>query len=147
MCQHREWGTMAAAIGNLGHDLLTDIVGWLWVVLYVGIHTVCTAIGNTLSTRWWWASSLATELSAWQPPHQIGCCVASSGQQHNWGMMRGGRGGKIGRRRAGGDDSYSRWVCASINHGSRRCPTATMGPHSQLLSIHQSANILCNKTT
>jgi hypothetical protein len=35
---------MAAAIGNLGHDLLTDIVGWLWVVLYVGIHAVLSRL-------------------------------------------------------------------------------------------------------
>jgi hypothetical protein len=31
---------MAAAIGHLGHNASTDVVGWLWVVLYVGIHTV-----------------------------------------------------------------------------------------------------------
>jgi hypothetical protein len=26
---HREWGTMAAAAGHLGHDVSTDIVGLL----------------------------------------------------------------------------------------------------------------------
>ncbi len=40
MRQRQEWGTMAATIGHLGHDLSMDIVGWLWAVLYVGICTV-----------------------------------------------------------------------------------------------------------
>jgi hypothetical protein len=43
---------MAAAICHLGHDALTDIVGWLWVVLYFGIRRVLyQAIGYTLLTR------------------------------------------------------------------------------------------------
>jgi hypothetical protein len=45
-------------------------------------------------------------------------------------------GGKIGGRGTGGDD-----------HGGRCRPMATMGPHSQLLSIQQSANLLCDRTT
>jgi hypothetical protein len=35
-------------------------------------------------------------------------------------------------------------LCASINHGGCPHPMATMGPHSWLLSIQQSANILWN---
>jgi hypothetical protein len=27
--QRREWGTMAAAVGQLGHDVATDVVGLL----------------------------------------------------------------------------------------------------------------------
>jgi hypothetical protein len=43
---------MAAAIGHLGHDALTDIVGWLWVVSYVEIRRVLyQAFGDTLLTR------------------------------------------------------------------------------------------------
>ncbi len=43
---------MAAAIGHLGHDASTDVVGWLWVVLYIGILRVLyQAIGNTLPMR------------------------------------------------------------------------------------------------
>jgi hypothetical protein len=43
---------MAAAISHLGHDASTDIVGWLWVVLYVGIRRLLyQAIGDTLPTR------------------------------------------------------------------------------------------------
>jgi hypothetical protein len=61
--------------------------------------------------------------------------------------MRGGSGGKIGGRGTGGDDSYNRQVCTMINHGGRRCPMAAMGPHSRLLSIQQSANILWNRST
>ncbi len=40
---------MVAAVGHLGQDVLTDIVGWLWVVFYVGIDRVLyQAIGNTI---------------------------------------------------------------------------------------------------
>ncbi len=43
---------MAAAIGHLGHDALTDVVGWLWVVPYVRVHRVLyQTIGDTLLTR------------------------------------------------------------------------------------------------
>jgi hypothetical protein len=43
---------MAAAIGHLGHDVLTDIVGWLWVVSYVRIRRVLyQAFGETLLRR------------------------------------------------------------------------------------------------
>ena len=31
---------MAAAIGHLGHDALTDVVGWLWVVSCVRIKNM-----------------------------------------------------------------------------------------------------------
>jgi hypothetical protein len=61
--------------------------------------------------------------------------------------MRGGGGGKIGGRGTGGDNSYNRQVRTSINHGGRRHPMAAMGPHSRLLSIQQSANILWNRST
>jgi hypothetical protein len=43
---------MAAAIGHLGHDTSTDIVGWLWVVSYIRIYRVLyQAFGNILLTR------------------------------------------------------------------------------------------------
>ncbi len=43
---------MVAAISHLGHNASMDIVDWLWVVLYVGIHRVLyQAISDTLSTR------------------------------------------------------------------------------------------------
>ncbi len=61
--------------------------------------------------------------------------------------MRGGGGGKIGGRGTGGDDSYNRQVRTLIDHGGRSHPMATMGPHSWLLSIQQSANILWNRST
>ena len=40
MWQRREWGTMVAVIGNLLHDVSTDVVSLLWVVSYVGIRRV-----------------------------------------------------------------------------------------------------------
>jgi hypothetical protein len=43
---------MAAVIGHLGHDVLTDVVGCLWVVPYERLHRVLyQAIGDTLLTR------------------------------------------------------------------------------------------------
>jgi hypothetical protein len=38
-------------------------------------------------------------------------------------------------------------LCASMDHEGCRHPMAAMGPHSRLLSIQQSANILCDRTT
>ncbi len=31
---------MVAAIGHLGHNASTDVVGWLWVVFYIRIRRV-----------------------------------------------------------------------------------------------------------
>ena len=62
-------------------------------------------------------------------------------------MMRCGGGVKEGGIGAGGVYSYSMRTHASINDGGRRRPTAATGPHSRLLSIQQSTNILCNMTT
>ncbi len=43
---------MAAAIGHLGHDASTDVVGWLWVVSYVRIRRVLYQVfGDTLLMR------------------------------------------------------------------------------------------------
>jgi hypothetical protein len=56
-------------------------------------------------------------------------------------------GSKIGERGTEGEDSYNRQICNLINHGGHRRPVAAMGPRSRLLSIQQSANILCNRTT
>jgi hypothetical protein len=43
---------MVAAIGHLGHDVSTDVVGWLWVVSYIRIHRVLyQAFSNTLLMR------------------------------------------------------------------------------------------------
>ncbi len=62
-------------------------------------------------------------------------------------MMHGNGGREIGGRGTGGEDSYNRQMCTMIDHGGRWRPVAAMGPHSRLLSIQQSANILCNRTT
>jgi len=43
---------MAAVVLNLRHDVSTDIVGLLWVVLYVGIRRVVyLTIGDVSPTR------------------------------------------------------------------------------------------------
>ncbi len=59
--------------------------------------------------------------------------------------MRGGGGGEL-RGIGPGDEVFCLMrFLTSIDHGSWRRPTAAMKPHSRLLSIHQSANILCNR--
>ena len=59
--------------------------------------------------------------------------------------MRGGGGGKLGGIGPGDEVFCSMRFLASIDHGGRRRPTAAMKPHSRLLSIQQSANILGNR--
>jgi hypothetical protein len=43
---------MAAAVGHLGHNTSTNVVGWLEVMIYVGIRRDSyQAIGNTIPKR------------------------------------------------------------------------------------------------
>ena len=56
--------------------------------------------------------------------------------------MRVGGIGTEGGIGAGGEAFCSMQFLASINHDGRRHPTAAMRPHSRLLSIQQSTNIL-----
>ena len=59
--------------------------------------------------------------------------------------MRGGGGGAEGGMEEGGEVFCSMQFLASIDHGGRRRPMAAMKPQSWLLSIQQSANILCDR--
>ena len=59
--------------------------------------------------------------------------------------MCGGGGGKLGGLGPGEKVFCSMRFLASIDHGGRRRPTAAMKPHSRLLSIQQSANIICDR--
>ena len=47
---------------------------------------------------------------------------------------------------AGGDYSNSMRTRALIDDGGCCCPTAATGPHSQILIVQQSTNILCDRT-
>ena len=58
--------------------------------------------------------------------------------------MRGGGGGELGGIGPGDEVFCSMQFLASIHHGGRCRPTAAMKPHSRLLSIQQSTNILGN---
>jgi len=59
-----------------------------------------------------------------------------------------GSGVKEGGIGAGGDYySHSMRTRASIDDGGHRRPTVATGPHSRLLSIQQSTNIICDRTT
>jgi hypothetical protein len=69
----------------------------------------------------------------------------SADSGHHGGMMLGGGGGELGGIGPGDEVSYTMQFCASINDGGHRHRTTVMGPHSQLLSIQQSANILCDR--
>jgi hypothetical protein len=60
-------------------------------------------------------------------------------------MIRGGGGGELGGIGPGDEVFCSMHFLESIDHGSQHRPTAGMKPHSQLLSIQQSANILCDR--
>jgi hypothetical protein len=62
-------------------------------------------------------------------------------------MMRCGGGVKEGGIGTGGDYSHSMRTRASIDDGGRRRPTAATEPHSRLLSIQQSTNTICDRTT
>ena len=59
--------------------------------------------------------------------------------------MRGGGGGELGGVGPGDEVFCSMRFLASIDHGGRCRPTTVMKPHSRLLSIQQSANILCDR--
>ena len=59
--------------------------------------------------------------------------------------MIGGGGGELGGIGPGDKGSYTMQFCASIDDGGHRCRMTAMGPHSRLLSIQQSANILCDR--
>ena len=59
--------------------------------------------------------------------------------------MRGSGGGELGGIGPGDEVFCSMPFLASIDHGGGRRPTATMMPHSRLLSMQQSANILCDR--
>ena len=61
--------------------------------------------------------------------------------------MHCGGGVKEGGIGAGRDYSHSMRTRASINDGGRRRPKVATGPHSRLLSIQQSTNIICDRTT
>ena len=61
--------------------------------------------------------------------------------------MHCGGGVKEGGIGAGGDYSHSMQTCTLVGDGGRRHPTAATGPHSRLLSIQQSTNIICDMTT
>jgi hypothetical protein len=90
--------------------------------------------------------SILVGIGAWQPPQEIGHCAASSGQEHHWRMMHGGGGSEIGGIGPGDEFSYMMGLRAMMDHEGHRCPMAAIGPHSRLLSIQQSANILCDRT-
>ena len=63
-------------------------------------------------------------------------------EHHGGSCGSGGGVGTEGGIRAGGEVVCSMRFLASIDHDGRCHPTAAMRPHSRLLSIQQSTNIL-----
>ncbi len=59
--------------------------------------------------------------------------------------MRGGGGGDIKGKGPVDKVFYTMRFHRSINDGGHRRRTTAVGPHSRLLSIQQSANILCDR--
>jgi hypothetical protein len=60
-------------------------------------------------------------------------------------MILGGGGGELGGIGPGDEVSYTMQFRALINDGGHHHRMTTMEPHSQLLSIQQSSNILCDR--
>ena len=60
-------------------------------------------------------------------------------------MMRGGGGGEIEGIGPVDEEVYTMRFRRSIDNGGHRRRTTAVGPHSRLLSIQQSANILCDR--
>ncbi len=60
-------------------------------------------------------------------------------------MMRGGGGGKIEGIEPVDEEVYTMRFRRSIDNGGHRRRTTAVGPHTRLLSIQQSANILCDR--
>ncbi len=136
---HQEWGTMAAAVGRFGHDVSTGVVGLLWVVSYVGIRRVkfhglpdkvTMSIPSGIG-----AFGLAASL-----PNRLLCCVVREGTL--WGKDVWWRWWQNRRKKNGRRQFLQHARLILIDDGSRRRPMAAMGPHSWLLSIQQSTNIL-----
>jgi hypothetical protein len=59
--------------------------------------------------------------------------------------MCGGGGGEIKGIGPVDEVFYTMRFCRSIDDGGHRRRTTAVGPHSRLLSIQQSANILCDR--
>jgi hypothetical protein len=70
-------------------------------------------------------------------------CVCQVG--NHGGMLCGGGGGKMEGIGPVDEVFYTMPFRQSINNGGHRRCTTTVGPHSRLLSIQQSANILCDR--
>ncbi len=83
--------------------------------------------------------------SAASLPNRLLCCVVREGTLRGkdaWWQWRQNRRKKSRRRQF---LQHARLI--SIKDGGRRHPMATMGPHSRLLSIQQSTNILWKSST
>jgi len=129
MRRRREWGTMAVVVGNLSHDVSTDVVGScdMCFARWISQQTC------TLQPRW-----PVSEPSSWQPPRQIGCFFASANLRHHGGMMRGGCVGAEGGIGGGGGKVFcSMWCPASIDHW----PTLSYGQHEALLPAWRHTTI------
>ncbi len=118
-----------------------------WARHYVGIRKVMYQAGNWQCLPDKVTMSILGNIGAPTASTPIGCYASLSGKGHYGGMMHGDSGSKIEGRGTGGGNCYNRQICTLINHGNCWHPVAAMGPHSWLLSIQQSANILCNRTT
>ena len=66
---------------------------------------------------------------AWRPPRQIDRCAAYARKEHRLARCVAAVGDEGWGKGAGGDDSSTMWIVASIDHGGRRRPTAATGQH------------------
>jgi hypothetical protein len=92
---------MAAAVGQLGRDVLTDVVGLLWVVSYVEIRRV-TYHGLPDKVTMSIPSGIGAVGSAASSPNRLSCCVVREGTSWGkdaWWRWRQNRRKKSGRIR------------------------------------------------
>ncbi len=75
----------------------------------------------------------------------LSCCVVWEGT--SWGKDAWWRWWQNRRKKSGRRQFLQHAQLLSINDGGRHCPMAAMGPHSRLLSIQQSTNILWRSST
>jgi hypothetical protein len=135
MRQRREWDTMAAVVGHLGHDVSKDVVGCCDVCFarkLASEHTPSDHNSRLPSRR----LGASTPNRSLLPVHLFGT---------SWRQLRRRRRRRRRRIRAGGKVFCSMRFLASIDHDGRCHPMAAMRPHSRLLSIQQSTNILGNR--
>jgi hypothetical protein len=113
-------------------------------VSYVGIRRVTYhGLPDKVTTSI--PSGIGAVGSAASLPNWLLCCVVQEGT--SWGKDAWWRWRQNRRKKSGRRQFLQHARSILIDDGGRRRPMPAMGPHSQLLSIQQSTNILWKSST